>query len=409
MRRNIFGIIVTCMFALMVASFQGVTAQDTTGVNGVRFGLKDGMTRFVVDTTEKIDPEIFLLSNPNRLVIDIPSGRWLSNKKTRTMGLVSQYRHGQFKPGVFRLVLDLNAGAVVHRVSYLPPAGGYGYRAIIDIKPANASTFAAAVAESKRKAAARKPVEREPDVSEQTASKRAKHRNPNGKRVIVIDPGHGGHDPGSLGSRGRNEETITLEIAKAMKAELEKENKFIVYLTRDTDRFIELRQRYKIAREKNADLFISVHADSIDTPSASGGTIYTLSETTSDRETAQLVRQQNAVDVLGGIDVEVESQEVLPILLDLAMREKMNASAQFAEILLPELRKTVNMRKHGHRFGPWIVLKDPIVPAVLLETGFISNKKDAQFISSKAGQQKIARAVRTATVQYFTQLAENGR
>jgi len=406
MKWLVSGLFLLCVLFASIASPK-VAAQDAVGVNAVRFGLNGSKTRFVIDTKEKITPNIILLGNPNRLVVDVPDGRWMVKKNAPVMGVVSKYRHGQFKPGTFRLVLDLNDTAVVDKVFHLPPSKGYGYRTVIDMKTVAYSKFNAAVLKSKKEAAARQPKMAQTTSAPRIQKKRS--NKPKGKRVVVIDPGHGGHDPGSLGSKGVNEETVTLQIAREMKRELEKSGQFIVYLTRNSDRFIELRQRFKIARAKDADLFISVHADSIDNPKPSGGTIYSLSEKTSDRETANLVRRENAVDVLGGIDVEVESKEVLPILLDLAMREKMNASAQFAEILLPEMRKTVNMRKTGHRYGPWIVLKDPIVPAVLLETGFISNKRDERFIKSKDGQRKIARAVHRGVVKYFAKLAENGR
>lgn len=388
-----------CLAVIIFVSFDISFAQDTV-IKGARIGIPNGKTRFVIDSEKELNPSIFMLANPRRLVIDIPNATWQSTSTAEAMGAIEKYRYGQWKPDIFRIVLDLNTPVKVDRMFTLKPNAGFGFRTVFDLQPVGQTVFLAEVDTHKLKRQAIKPATK----PRSNAAKAAKT-----KRIIYIDPGHGGHDPGNLGVIGIHEKNVVLAIAREMKKTLDTSGRYDVRLTRNSDFFIDLRERYRIAQRADADLFISVHADSFSAKQANGGTIYTLAETSSDKETALLVRQHNNTGEIGGLDVETESPEVIPILLDLAIREKMNSSAQFAEILLPELRKSINMKKIGHRSGPFQVLKDPVVPSILFETGYLTNKTDAKFISSKLGQKKIATALKKAVDTYFRQLALLGR
>jgi len=220
--------------------------------------------------------------------------------------------------------------------------------------------------------------------------------------LIVLDAGHGGKDPGAISPFGaKREKDVTLAIARAIRDELAASGRVRVALTRDEDAFLVLRDRYEIARRLGADLFISIHADaSPSNDSARGATIYTLSEVASDREAALLAQQQNAADRIGGAPLS-EDAGVNRILIDLAQRESMNVSADFAGLLRREAAPFFPFRPDFHRFASLVVLKAPDVPSILFETGYLTNPVDASYIESAEGQKKIALGLRRAIEVHF--------
>ena len=220
--------------------------------------------------------------------------------------------------------------------------------------------------------------------------------------LVVIDAGHGGHDPAAISSHGgQREKDVTLAIAKAVRDEMLKSGRVRVALTRDADKFIVLQDRYQIARKLNADLFISIHADSADNPQASGGTVYTLSEIASDREAQRLAARENKANILNGVNLGGADANVSSILIDLTQRETMNVSADFAKLLLRAATPNMRIRGNSHRFASFIVLSAPDTPSVLFETGYLSNASDVRFLASSTGRQKVARAVANAIQIHF--------
>lgn len=220
--------------------------------------------------------------------------------------------------------------------------------------------------------------------------------------LVVIDAGHGGHDPGAISPHsGKREKDITLALARAIRDDLLAAGRVRVALTRSGDRFLVLEERYGIARRLKADLFISVHADAAENQQARGASIYTLSEVASDREAARLAARENKANVINGVDLGAHSGDVSAILLDLTQRETMNVASDFARLLQREASGDVQFRTTAHRFASFIVLKAPDTPSVLFETGFISNKEDGEFLASPAGQKKVARGVRDAVQIHF--------
>jgi N-acetylmuramoyl-L-alanine amidase len=220
--------------------------------------------------------------------------------------------------------------------------------------------------------------------------------------LVVIDAGHGGHDPGAISPHGgQREKEVTLAIAKAVRDEMLKSGRVRVALTRDSDKFIVLQDRYQIARKLNADLFISIHADSAENPQASGGTVYTLSEIASDREAQRLAARENKANILNGVNLGGADANVSSILIDLTQRETMNVSADFAKLLLREATPNIRIRGNSHRFASFIVLNAPDTPSVLFETGYLSNASDVSFLASSTGRQKVARAVANAIQIHF--------
>ena len=220
--------------------------------------------------------------------------------------------------------------------------------------------------------------------------------------LVVIDAGHGGHDPGSSSSDGQEQEKdVALRIAKAIRDELLDGGKVRVALTRSDDRFLVLQERREIARQLRADLFISVHCDSAPNQTARGASIYTLSETSSDRVAAALAARENKSDVINGIDLSRETSDVSSILIDLAQRETLNTSSAFAAVLQRELSPLIGLKSTFHKYAGLMVLKAPDVPSVLLETGYISNDDDLALLTSEDYRHKIAIGVRRAVEAHF--------
>ncbi|MEQ9574755.1 MAG: N-acetylmuramoyl-L-alanine amidase, partial [Rhodospirillales bacterium] len=212
---------------------------------------------------------------------------------------------------------------------------------------------------------------------------------------------HGGVDPGAIGVSGLHEKDVTLAVATKVANLLRRSGKYEVHLTRDRDVFIRLRDRVAIARKKGADIFISVHADSIRNSKVSGPSVYTLSEKASDKEAAELAERENKADLIAGMDLSHESADVANILIDLAQRESMNQSARFAGYLVSELGNKTEVLPRPPRFAGFAVLMAPDLPSVLLETGFLSNRDDERRLTSKSYRRQLASAIVAAIDSYF--------
>jgi N-acetylmuramoyl-L-alanine amidase len=219
--------------------------------------------------------------------------------------------------------------------------------------------------------------------------------------LVVIDAGHGGHDPGAISPQSATrEKDVTLGVARAIRDELLRGGRVRVALTRDDDTFLVLQERAEIARGLKADLFISVHADAAAATEASGATIYTLSEVASDRKAAQLAARENKADIINGVNLRGTAADVSSILIDLAQRETMNASARFADLLKRE-GSAMPFRGDYHRMAGFAVLKAPDTPAILLEVGYLTNPSDVERITSAAGKAAIATGIRRAVDVHF--------
>lgn len=366
-------------------------------VEDIRVGEHRSKTRFVVEVDGKLDYRVFALADPYRVVIDLAElkiGK-RANRKGRARGVIEGYRVGLFKPGTSRIVLDLDRPALIKSDFVIPPRGGKGARLVVDLEPASRSRFLAAM---------KRP---DPLPAGNQVAVRTENRSQSAKRVIVIDPGHGGIDPGAPSVIGVHEKNIVLQVARVVRDALKRTGRYEVVLTRDRDVFIPLRQRFEIARAANADLFISLHADSFKSASVRGASVYTLSERASDREAALLAAKENKSDVIAGVDLGTEAPEVSSILIDLAQRETMNYSAHFAGILVGEMAKAVPMRRNSHRFAGFVVLKAPDVPSVLVEMGYLSNPQDATALSNRTRQVKLANSLRSAIDRYFIRIASD--
>jgi len=376
--------------------FSGAPAMSAEPeVSGLRLGENGERTRFVIDVDRRVEAEIFTLAEPDRLVIDLPKvafeleGQGIGEGR----GLVGRFRYGLFDRETSRIVLDLERAVELDRFFVLPPQGPHRVRLVFDLVPASRSRFLASVKTPQ-------PMRDRPPSARAEADPPEPPRFVS-ERIVVLDAGHGGNDPGAPGINGIPEKAITLAVAREAHRLLAASGRYKPLLTRKRDVYKRLRNRVTFARENDADLFVSLHADSLDNRSVRGATVYTLSETASDAEAAALAERENQADIVAGVNLAQEAPEVADILLDLAMRETMNYSARFANYLIPELDQRVILRRNSHRFAGFVVLKAPDVPSVLLEMGYMSNPGDASMLASKAGQRRVAQALVAAIDRYF--------
>lgn len=349
-------------------------------------------TRIVLELSENVEFSIFSLADPYRIVADLPELDWTmeGNALAAPTGVVKAVRYGLFQPGQARIVVDLLDPALVKNAFVLPATGGTPNRFVIDLEKAARDKFLAVAGPQHRigslAGAGTKPV-----PAKGLAEIPPKKANP--KKLVVIDPGHGGVDPGAIGLSGVYEKTITLAAAKQLKSRLEATGRYRVKLTRERDLSLELGERREIARAAQADLFISLHADSIGNKAVRGLSVYTLSEKASDREAEQLAEQENNADSIIGVDLSHESQEVRHILVDLAQRESMNLATKLADRLIGELKREATLLRNGHRFARFVVLKSPDVPSVLIEMGYLSNRQDEAALKTEVYRGKLMAAV----------------
>ena len=221
-------------------------------------------------------------------------------------------------------------------------------------------------------------------------------------RIIVIDAGHGGKDPGAIGHKKLQEKNIVLAYAKALKSKLEKNQRYNVYLTRDKDVYLPLRKRIAIARKYKADMFISLHADAAHNKKASGLTVYTLSEKASNKEASLLAKKENKVDIVSGLDLSDLDKDVSDALIGLSFRDAKNKSILFAKLLNQNLRKRVQVRQNSHHSAGFVVLKNSNMASVLIELGFITNKTDSKNLQKKSYQDKFLKGASEAINKYFS-------
>ena len=359
------------MLAMMVLSavFLCAFRADAAGrVSGLRIGQGIGSVRIVFDADAEFDYNVFLLDGPQRLVVDTKN------------------------------VFDLLKPVVVKKVFMLPPQSTFKWRLAIDVTVASEREFRQKAGIDN--AYGNKSLSLAGSV-QAAADATPKPRKQNARKIIVIDAGHGGHDPGAIGYSGVHEKNITLAMAKELKRQLDRKGKYTVYLTRSTDVFIPLRKRVEIARKHKADLFMSVHADSALNRKATGLSVYTLSETASDKEAAALAERENKADVISGLNLVEQSKEVSDVLISLAQRETRNRSSEFAKCLVDEMRKSVKLISDTHRFAGFAVLKAPDVPSVLLEMGYLSNKNEERLLRQESYRRKLAVSAAKAIDRYF--------
>ncbi|MBL8643045.1 MAG: N-acetylmuramoyl-L-alanine amidase [Rhodospirillaceae bacterium] len=371
-------------------------------------------TRLVIELSEQVEASAFLLPEPYRLVVDLPELSWATDAVLPKTALINAVRAGVFQPGQSRLVIELAQPGRLSQGFLLPPTGATPWRLIVDIAPTSEELFQfAAVPNQVTKitaqgatqtgVAARNLAPATPREVAQPLDPKSltKDKDKNRKIVVAIDPGHGGIDPGAIGVGGVYEKNITLAAAQQLKTKLEATGRYRAVLTRNRDTSLVLRQRIEIARHAPADIFISLHADSIRDKGIRGLSVYTLSEKASDSEAAALAERENKADLIIGMDLTKESQEVRNILIDLAQRESMNLAARLATSLIAELQREVKLLRNAHRFAGFAVLKAPDIPSVLIEMGYLSNRDEQTALMKEGYRGKLMNAVVKGLDAYY--------
>ena len=387
-RYILFGILACFACELSQPGWAMTTARD------IRIGIHKDKTRVVLDLSGEVRYQISALADPYRIVIDLPDIKWDVPAATvrRKGGIIAGLRYGQYQSGNARVVLDLISPGLAKESFTIPPSANHGHRIVIDIRPTTRLAFIRTLQAS--------PI-RARDQAQPVMATKPK-RDPAQKPLVVIDPGHGGVDPGAIGVSGIFEKRVTLAMAYQIRKAILALGRQRVKFTRYRDTFISLRRRVAVARAIGADLFLSVHADSITDRSIRGGGVYTLSEKASDKESAALAAKENRADLIAGLNLKVHDDEVASILIELTQRETMNYAAQFAASLLPELRQLIHMRRKPHRFAGFVVLKAPDVPSVLIELGYLSNRRDEKMLNNPKSQAAMAAGIARAVNNYFT-------
>ncbi|MCZ6796826.1 MAG: N-acetylmuramoyl-L-alanine amidase, partial [Gammaproteobacteria bacterium] len=352
----------------LLASYRTTFAKSKPALIGVRVSqTSDDHTRVVFDLSTKVVHKLFSLSDPKRIVIDLKdthkSKALYVSKKTTS--LMSGIRSASRNNGELRIVLDLKA-KVRPRSFILKPDGNSGHRLVVDLHATNLSPT--------------------PIVTSQQQRQRQKK-----EIIIAIDPGHGGRDPGAIGKKGTREKDITLAVAKKMKTLINRTPGYRAVLTRESDRFVVLRNRVKKAREHQADLFLSIHADSFRSARVRGASVYALSLSGASSEAARwIAEKENASDLIGGISLDDKDDLIASVLLDLSQTATIQDSLELGSDVLRNLGKVSKLNNKKVQQAGFAVLKAPDMPSILIETAFLSNPAEEKKLRSSKHQQKLA-------------------
>jgi|SRR5450830_286424 len=401
----------------------------------VRVWPSDDYTRVTLENDSNLKVTHFVVKNPERLVVDIEGIDLNSTLKDLVAKIqpndpyIKQVRVGQNRPSVVRLVFDLK-DEIKPQVFTLEPVGEYKYRFVIDLYPANPPDPIAALiqkgnwpkdqqTEIKPPLAEAKPdAKPAPPAPDEDPPQVAKARPQDDTKLqltrmitIALDPGHGGEDPGAIGSRGNREKDVVLSIAKRLKKKIEEQPNMRVMLTRDADFFVPLGMRVQKARKVQADLFISIHADAFVQPTARGSSVFALSEKGASSTAARwLANKENSADMIGGVNIKTHDKQLASVLLDLSTTAQINDSLRIGNAVLREIGGINKLHKGAVEQAGFAVLKAPDIPSILIETAFISNPEEEAKLTDNSYQDDMADAIMTGIKKYFSKnppLAKN--
>ena len=430
------------VLVVLLTESELVGANTAAKLIGVRIWPSEDYTRITLESDQALPISHQLLSGPDRLVVDIeglqlnPTLKDLVAKVKPNDPYVAQIRVGQFQPTVVRLVFDLKE-AVKPQLFTLDPVAEYQYRLVFDLYPSNPpDPLMQLVKESAKKekllleAQGKKeddPIAAFARSDAQLGMKSAKEAKPSAppaiagkstglsgefaqqripfKRLVTIalDPGHGGEDPGAIGSRGSYEKNIVLSIAKRLKNKIDQEDSMRPFLTREGDYFVPLHRRISKARQVEADLFISIHADAFIQPHARGASVFALSQQGATSSAARwMANKENSSDLIGGINIKVKDKEVAHLLLDLSTTAQINDSLRVGNSVLRNIGNFAPLHKNRVEQAGFAVLKAPDIPSILIETAFISNPQEEKRLNDEGYQERIAEAILAGIKDYFS-------
>lgn len=365
-----------CRLAACALLLGAAGAMAATEVENIRVWSEDGRTRIVLDLSRPASHKIFTLRGPDRLVVDLKDGRLSSrfDAPTAASGPIRAIRTGSRGNGQLRVVLDLRE-PVRSRSFTAAPSGNFGDRLVIDLY-------------------------REGNLQ---AVKRASEGYRSGRDVIVvIDPGHGGHDPGAVGRARTREKDVALTVSRLLASRIDREPGMRAILTRSDDRFVDLRNRVEIARRSRSDLFLSVHADAVDDPRAKGASVYALSmKGASDEAARRLAQRENSASLVGGVSLDDKDAVLASVLLDLSQNAAIGASLEAGDAVMAQLARVGSVHRRKVQQAGFLVLKSPDVPSILVELNFISNPAEEKKLTSAGHQAKMADAIVAGVRDYF--------
>jgi N-acetylmuramoyl-L-alanine amidase len=374
-------------------------------VENLRFFHSDAKTRIVFDLSAEVNYKSFTLQNPDRLVIDIQDTQSASLHQLPdlTGTPVKNIRYAKRNKNTLRIVLDLDK-PLDYETQVLPPNQDKIHRLVLDLIDNNSSDVI--VTKKIEKIETQPVVEKvenkvipQTPTVHKTVKTQAKARR---DIIIAIDAGHGGKDPGAIGYRGTKEKDIVLSIARRLAKLVDQEPGMKSYLTRNSDKFIGLRQRMELARQQKADMFISIHADAFHNKQAKGSSVYVLSKRGASSAAAQMLAdKENAADLVGGITLDDKDELLASVLLDLSQTASLEASLEVADTVLSGLRRVGHVHKKNVESAAFVVLKSPDIPSVLVETAFISNPEEEQKLNTSRHQDKLATAMMSGVRNYF--------
>jgi N-acetylmuramoyl-L-alanine amidase len=367
------------IFWILIAYLGAAGAHAATDVNAIRIWAAPEYTRTVLDLSGAVEYKVFMLDNPARLVLDLQGISAKPNLTLAPGGLVQGLRIGNLQRGELRLVIDLNA-AVKPKSFLLPPADRFGHRLVLDLYPSASANSAITKAPNK-------PTESddERDI------------------VIAIDAGHGGDDPGAIGPSGTQEKTVTLAMAKALAEKIDATPGYESLLIRDDDYYVALHDRFEKAREGQADLFVSIHADSFVNAKARGSSVFMMSQRGATNEAAKyLADRENRSDLVGGVSLDDKDATLAAVLMDLSQGATLEASEAAATNVMASIRKIGNAHGNKVQRANFVVLRSPDIPSMLIETAFISNPTEEKLLADRKHQDKLADAIFAGLKDYFS-------
>lgn len=348
-------------------------------VSSVRLWNGKDHTRAVIELSGHVEYKVFSLESPARLVLDIKNARSKSNLNAEPRGVVTGLRSGAPTPDQLRIVFDLN-GKVRPKSFLLPPADRFKHRLVLDLFPEQQAVAAPTVVKRASQAGGK-----------------------SGRNVIIaIDAGHGGDDPGAVGPKGTFEKNVTLKIALALAERINQEAGMEAFLTRDSDYFIPLQERFELSRKAKADLFISIHADAFNVPSVRGSSVYVLSQRGASNEAARyLADRENRSDLVGGVSLDDKDAMLAAVLLDLSQGATGGASFAAAQQVFDALKRVGKTHRREVERANFVVLRSPDMPSMLVESGFISNPDEEKNLNSRAYRARLADAMLDGVRQFF--------
>jgi len=417
---------------LTVSPLSQAAAGRAAGIMAVRVWPAADYTRVTIEHSAPLKYTHFLVKDPDRLVVDLEGVEFngvldgLASKVAADDPNIRLLRAGRHKPGVVRVVMELK-GEANPQVFELSPVGGYGHRLVLDVYPANppdpllslldrkdplpatVESRTASRPEGRNEARAEPAAEnRRETKSEQAPAEQKVAGRSQGRPVvdrlvtITLDPGHGGEDPGAIGSGGSYEKNVTLAVARRLKAKIEAEPNMRGVLTRDADYFVPLQARVQKARRIQSDLFVSIHADAFIRPDANGSSVFVLSESGASSSAARyLAQKENAADLIGGVNIDVKDPVLARTLLDLSQTATINDSLKLGKAVLGEIGGINRLHKANVEQAGFAVLKAPDIPSILIETAFISNPEEEKKLNDDAYQDRMADAILSGIRKYF--------